>query len=40
MYYRGAAAALLVFDIASEESFNKVKDWVKGKYLVKQFFFL
>lgn len=28
MYYRGAVAAILVFDITSEPSFNKVKDWI------------
>eukprot|EP01125_Pyxidicula_operculata_P000213 TRINITY_DN1030_c0_g1_i1.p1 TRINITY_DN1030_c0_g1~~TRINITY_DN1030_c0_g1_i1.p1 ORF type:complete len:130 (-),score=18.36 TRINITY_DN1030_c0_g1_i1:65-454(-) len=28
MYYRGASAALLVYDITSAPSFNKVKDWV------------
>ena len=28
MYYRGAAAAILVYDITSVESFENVKDWV------------
>jgi len=28
MYYRGACAAILAFDITSEESFAKVKDWI------------
>jgi len=28
MYYRGAVAAILVFDLTNETSFNKVKDWV------------
>jgi len=28
MYYRGACAAILAFDITSEISFVKVKDWV------------
>lgn len=28
MYYRGAAAALLVFDVADLSSFDKVQDWV------------
>jgi len=28
MYYRGASAALLVYDITSATSFNKVKEWV------------
>ncbi|KAJ5073849.1 ras-related protein rab-5c [Anaeramoeba ignava] len=29
MYYRGAAAALIVFDITNYESFIKAKNWVK-----------
>jgi len=29
MYYRGAAAALLVYDVCSQDSYDKVKDWVK-----------
>lgn len=29
MYYRGAAAAIVVFDITSQESFNGAKSWVK-----------
>eukprot|EP00002_Diphylleia_rotans_P040132 TRINITY_DN9459_c0_g1_i1.p1 TRINITY_DN9459_c0_g1~~TRINITY_DN9459_c0_g1_i1.p1 ORF type:complete len:133 (-),score=23.19 TRINITY_DN9459_c0_g1_i1:339-737(-) len=29
MFYRGSAAAVLVFDITNEESFEKLKDWVK-----------
>ncbi|RDD46927.1 Ras-related protein Rab-22A [Trichoplax sp. H2] len=29
MYYRGAAAAIVVFDITREESFHTLKDWVK-----------
>ena len=28
MYYRGAQAAVLVFDITSEKSFQNVRDWV------------
>jgi len=28
MYYRGASAALLVYDITSLVSFNKVKEWI------------
>jgi len=28
MYYRGASAALLIYDVTSPSSFNKVKDWV------------
>jgi len=29
MYYRGAQAAIIVFDITSSESFEKAKNWVK-----------
>ncbi len=29
MYYRNASAAIVCFDITSEESFNKMKDWVE-----------
>lgn len=29
MYYRGAAVALLVYDVTSEDSFSSVKEWVK-----------
>ncbi|KAL6080094.1 Ras-related protein Rab-5A [Balamuthia mandrillaris] len=29
MYYRGAQAALVVYDITSESSFNRAKAWVK-----------
>jgi len=29
MYYRGAEVALLVYDVASEDSFVRVKEWVK-----------
>jgi len=28
MYYRGASAALLVYDLTSAQSFGKVKEWV------------
>ena len=31
MYYRGSNAAILVYDITSEESFESVKHWVRGK---------
>ena len=30
MYYRGASAAILVYDVTSVESFECVKDWVTG----------
>ena len=29
MYYRGAAAAIVVYDITSESTFNCMKNWVK-----------
>ncbi|XP_064610701.1 ras-related protein Rab-22A-like [Liolophura sinensis] len=29
MYYRGAAAAIVVYDVTKESSFHTVKDWVK-----------
>ncbi|CAH9069948.1 unnamed protein product [Cuscuta epithymum] len=29
MYYRGAAAAIIVYDISSLESFDRAKKWVK-----------
>merc|ERR1719367_1287817 len=29
MYYRGAAAAIVVYDITSPSSFNRAKTWVK-----------
>jgi len=29
MYYRGAAAAIVVYDITSADSFKRAKDWVK-----------
>lgn len=29
MYYRGAAAAVIVYDITSEESFTRAQTWVK-----------
>ena len=28
MYYRGASAAILVFDVTDENSFLVMKDWV------------
>ena len=30
MYYRRANAALIVFDITREKSFDEAKDWIKG----------
>ncbi|CAA2991553.1 ras-related RABF2b [Olea europaea subsp. europaea] len=29
MYYRGAAAAVIVYDIANQESFERAKNWVR-----------
>lgn len=29
MYYRGAQAAIIVYDITSQESFARAKSWVK-----------
>ncbi len=31
MYYRKANAAMLVFDITSEDSFDDMRSWVMGK---------
>ena len=32
LYYRGAAAAIVVYDITSPESFSKAQYWVKVNY--------
>lgn len=32
MYYRKANAAMLVYDITSEDSFYDIKDWVSGRF--------
>ena len=29
MYYRGAAAAVIVYDITSQDSFTRAQSWVK-----------
>ena len=29
MYYRGASAAIVVYDITNKDSFNGAKSWVK-----------
>ncbi|CAA2979205.1 Ras-related RABF2a [Olea europaea subsp. europaea] len=29
MYYRGASAAVIVYDIANQESFEQAKKWVR-----------
>ena len=31
MYYRRANAALIVFDITREKTFDEAKEWVRGK---------
>ena len=33
MYYRGAHAAILVFDSTSSDSLDKVAEWVDGMYI-------
>lgn len=33
MYYRRANAALIVYDITREKSFEEAKDWIKGTYM-------
>jgi len=33
MYYRGAALALLVYDVTDRKSFESVKSYVKGKII-------
>lgn len=38
MYYRGAHAALLVYDITSQESFEELTSWIEGKE--KKLFFI
>ena len=30
MYYRRANAAIIVYDITSEKSFDEAKQWIKG----------
>ena len=30
MYYRRANAAIIVYDITQEKSFNEARDWAKG----------
>lgn len=31
LYYRGALAAILVYDITNEESFHDIKVWLEGQ---------
>ncbi len=43
MYYRGAQAALLVYDITSQESFEELSSWIDGKavyrYIIYEYMF-
>jgi GTPase SAR1 family protein len=34
LYYRGALAAILVYDITNADSFNDVKIWLEGESLI------
>jgi hypothetical protein len=40
MYYRGAAAAVLVVDVTNPDSFAKVRSWVEGTMKHLPLFFL
>ena len=33
MYYRGAQAALLVYDLTSQESFAELHSWIEGMFV-------
>lgn len=35
MYYRRANAAIIVYDITSNKSFEEAKQWIKGKRELK-----
>jgi GTPase SAR1 family protein len=37
MYYRNANAALIVFDITQYDTFQAMKDWVRGMFLTEWF---
>lgn len=40
MYYRGAQAAIVVYDIQNQDSFERAKNWVKElQRQVRVFFF-
>lgn len=34
MYYRNADAVTIIFDVSDRESFNQVKCWINGNYLL------
>ncbi len=40
MYYRRANAAIIVYDVTRESTFEEAKEWVKGQfqYLIQTFF--
>lgn len=38
MYYRGASAAILVYDITSEESFTEMTSWMEGNIRARYLF--
>lgn len=38
MYYRGAQAALLVYDITSQESFVELHSWIEGMGTMRHHF--
>ncbi|KAJ2479285.1 hypothetical protein IWW56_003192 [Coemansia sp. RSA 2131] len=38
MYYRGANAVVLVYDITNEDSFKDVDTWVQGKLLLNSYY--
>lgn len=33
MYYRRANAAMIVYDVTRESTFEEAKNWVKGQWL-------
>ncbi len=37
MYYRGANAALLLYDITNASSFEDVRGWLEGEFQVQLF---
>ena len=36
LYYRNAKAAILVFDLQSEASFEKIQEWLQGAYALRR----
>jgi len=33
MYYRRANAAIIVYDVTSQSSFEQVSEWITGRYV-------